>query len=215
MSNIFELTSNYKEIIEMADQLDEQTLDDMLEAIEGTVEEKVASMIAVVKSVKGELEVAKDFKKSLDGRMKSMNNTIARLNDYILLSVDTIGKPKKGAEQFKKLEIKDKPWVKSAWTQFNPPSVEVVDDRIIDSEFKIPQPDKVDTALVATKWKEKMVQFEENKTKEMEIISQMLERGDIDESEADQRLEQWVKDNKHNYEIKGIEVKQSVGIRYR
>lgn len=215
MSNIFELTSNYKEIVDMADQLDEQTLDDMLEAIEGTVEEKVASMIAVVKSVKGELEVAKDFKKSLEGRMNSMNNTITRLNDYILLSVDTIGKPKKGAEQFKKLEISNKPWVKSAWTQFNPPSVEVVDDRIIDPEFKIPQPDKVDTKAVATKWKEKMTEFEESKAKEMGMISQMLEHGDIDEAEADQRLEQWVKDNKHNYEIKGIEVKQSVGIRYR
>lgn len=215
MSNVFELTQDYKQIIEMADQLDEQTLSDMLEAIEGALEEKVAATVAVVKSIKGELDVAKDFKKSLEGRIKTMDNTINRLNDFILLSVDTIGKPKKGAEQFKKLEIEGKPWVKSIWTQYNPPAVSIVDDRLIDPEFKIQQPDKVDTKAIAAKWKELNLKYEEAKLAEMEIIQSLIEKGEIDSVEADERLEQWIKDNRNNYEVKGIAVAQAISVRYR
>jgi hypothetical protein len=213
MSNIFELSTNWKQIIEMADELDEQTLDDMLEAIEGATEEKVASMIAVVKSVKGELEVAKDFKKTLEDRIKTMNNTINRLNDYIMLGVDTVGKPKKGAEQFKKLEIKNAPWVKSAWTQFNPPSVNIVDERLVDPDFLIPQPDKVDTKEIAKRWKEDMAEFEAKKNAVLLDLQTQIDEGSINEDDATAQFEEWEKENKP--QISGVEVSQSVGIRYR
>lgn len=213
MSNIFELSTNWKQIIEMADELDEQTLDDMLEAIEGATEEKVASMIAVVKSVKGELEVAKDFKKTLEDRIKTMNNTINRLNDYIMLGVDTVGKPKKGAEQFKKLEIKNAPWVKSAWTQFNPPPVNIVDERLVDPDFLIPQPDKVDTKEIAKRWKEDMAEFEAKKNAVLLDLQTQIDEGSINEDDATAQFEEWEKENKP--QISGVEVSQSVGIRYR
>lgn len=213
MANIFKLTSDWKAIVDMADQLDEQTLDDMLEAIEGATEEKVANMIAVVKNVKGELEVAKDFKKSIEEKIKTMNNTIDRLNEYILLGVDTVGQPKKDAPEFKKLSISNAPWVKSAWTQYNPPKVEIVDDRMIDPEFLIPQPDKVDTKAIAKRWKEDNEEFEARRNSFMLELQTMINDGEINEDQADELLEQFETQNKP--QISGVDVSQSVGIRYR
>jgi hypothetical protein len=215
MSNIFDLSNNWKQIIEMADELDEQTLEDMLEAIEGATEEKVASTIAVVKSIKGELDVAKDFKKTIEAKIKTMENTVNRLNDYILLGVDTVGKPKKGAEQFKKLEIKNAPWVKSAWTQFNPPKVEIVDENMLDPEYLVPQPPKIDTKTIAKHWKENMEEFEAKRNAFLLELQTMIDEQDIDEQEADERLEAWDREMKRQHEIQGVDVTQSVGIRYR
>lgn len=213
MANIFNLTEAWKQIIDMADELDDQTLEDTLESIEGETADKVANMIAVVKSVKSEIDLAKDFKKTIEEKIRTMENTVTRINDYIMLGVDTVGKPKKGAEQFKKLEIKEAPWVKSAWTQFNPPKVEIVDDRLVDPEFLIPQPHKVDTKEIAKRWKEELEEYEAKKNAYMLELQVKINEGEIEESEADQMLEEFEKDNKP--ELSGVKVTQSVGIRYR
>jgi hypothetical protein len=213
MANIFNLTEAWKQIVDMADQLDEQTLEDTLESIEGETGDKVANMIAVVKNIKSEIDLAKDFKKTVEDKIRTMENTVARINDYILLGVDTVGKPKKGAEQFKKLEISGAPWVKSAWTQFNPPKVEIVDDRLVDPEFLIPQPHKVDTKEIAKRWKEENESFEAKRNAYMLDLQVSINEGEITEEEADQRLEQF--DQHHKPDLSGVKVTQSVGIRYR
>lgn len=213
MSNIFELADHYKQIIEMADELDEQTLEDMLEAIEEATETKVASFVAVVKSVKGELEVAKDFKKQLEDRIRTMNNTINRLNEYIMAGVETVGNPKKGAEQFKKLEIKGAPWVKSAWTQNNPPTVEIVDERIVDQEFKVPQPDKIDGKAIAKRWKEESDEYEAKRSAFIMELELKIGEGEIEQEVAEERLKDFEIANKP--QIPGVVVTQSIGIRYR
>jgi hypothetical protein len=213
MANIFKLTSDWKTIVDMADMLDEQTLEDMLEAIEGATEEKVANMVAVVKNIKAELDLAKDFKKEIEAKIKSMDNTINRLNDYILLGVDTVGQPKKDAPEFKKLEIKNAPWVKSAWTQFNPPKVEIVDERMIDPEFLVPQPDKVDTKAIAKRWKEDLEEWEARKNAVLLDYQTRIEAGEISEDDATAEFEEWEKNNRPS--ISGVNVTQSVGIRYR
>lgn len=215
MANIFELSAAWKEIVNMADQLDEQTLDDTLEAIEGETAEKVANMIAVVKNINAEIDLAKEFKKSVEEKIKTMNNNVKRLNDYIQLGVQTAGQPKKGAEQFKKLEIKGAPWVKSAWTQYNPPSVNIVDERIIDGEYLVPQPPKVDSKKIAADWKKRQEEYEARRNAEIMSIQLAIDSGELDPVYADDRLEEWERDNRHNYEILGVEVKQTVGIRYR
>jgi hypothetical protein len=213
MANIFNLTEAWKQIVDMADQLDEQTLEDTLESIEGETADKVANMIAVVKNVKSEIDLAKDFKKTIEEKIRTMENTVARLNDYILLGVDTVGQPKKGAEQFRKLEIKNAPWVKSAWTQFNPPKVEVVDDRLVDPEFLVPQPHKVDTKEIAKRWKEELEEYEGKRNAFLLDLQLQIDEGKITADEADQAVEQFEKDNKP--EMSGVKVTQSVGIRYR
>jgi Siphovirus Gp157 len=215
MSNIFKLTDDFKTIVDMADQLDDQTLEDMLEAIGELTADKVANTIAVIKSVKGELDVAKDFKKDLEGRIKSMNNTINRLTEYVQLGVETVGTPKKDAPDFKKLEIKNAPWVKSVWTQNNPPSVEIVNVRDIPEEFMIPKPSEPSGSKIAAAWKENMIQYEALRTAEYIRLKEKVDAGEMDPMDAEDQMDIWERENKHNYEIPGVEVKQSVGVRFR
>ena len=214
MANIFKLTSDYKAIQEMADELDPQTLDDMIEAIQDATEEKVSSLIAVVKSVEGDLEVAKTHKKYVEERISTMNSTITRLKEYIHLGVETVGKPKKGAEQFVKLEFKGVPHVKSAWTQFNPPKVEVIDDRLIPDDYLVPQPAKVNSTKIAADWKKKQEEYQAQKNAFILDLSTRIGE-EFDEQEADERLEAWEKENRHISEIQGVDVTQKIAVRYR
>jgi predicted nuclease of restriction endonuclease-like RecB superfamily len=213
MANIFNLSQNWKQIVDMADDLDDQTLADTLEALDGEIGDKVANTIAVIKSVEKDIELAKEYKKTLDDRIKTMNNTVKRLKDYVMLGVDTAGKPKKGAEQFRKLEIKDAPWVKSAWTQYNPPSVKVVDDRLVDPDYLVPQPDKVNTTEIAKRWKEDMAEFEAKKNAKLLELQTQIDENEIQEDDATAELEQWEKDNAPHFS--GVEIRQDVGVRFR
>lgn len=215
MSNIFKLTDDFKTIVEMADQLDEQTLEDMLEAIGEATSDKVAKTIAVIKSVKGELDVAKDFKKDLEARIKTMTSTVNRLNEYIMLGVETVGKPKKDAPQFRKLEIKDHPYVKSVWTQYNPPSVEIINEGDLDEEFLIPQPPKANNKLIAERWKENMAEYEAKRSAFILDLQTQVDEGKITTDQADDNLKLWEFENKAKFEISGVEVRQTVGVRYR
>jgi predicted nuclease of restriction endonuclease-like RecB superfamily len=213
MTNIFNLSQNWKQIIDMADELDDQTLADTMESLEGEIGDKVANTIAVIKSVEKDIELAKDYKKTLEDRIKTMNNTVKRLKDYVMIGVDTAGKPKKGAEQFRKLEIKDAPWVKSAWTQYNPPSVKVVDDRLVDPDYLVPQPDKVNTTEIAKRWKEDMAEFEAKKNAKLLELQTQIDENEIQEDDATAEFEQWEKDNAPHFS--GVEIKQDVGVRFR
>lgn len=215
MANIFQLSDQFKQLVEMADQIDDQTLEDTLEALGEMTADKVANTIAVIKSVDGELEVAKQFKKDLDARIKTMENTKARLNEYIMLGVDTVGTPKKDAPDFKKLEIKNAPWVKSVWTQLNPPKVNIVDNNQLSEEYLVPQPPKPDSKKIAADWKKKSAEYAEQKEIIVNVLRNKIESGEMTEAEAEDELFIWERENKHNYEIAGVEVQQTVGIRYR
>ena len=60
MANLFELTSNFKYILDHADELDEQTLNDTLESIQEPLEEKVDNTVGLLKSLKNDID---NFKK--------------------------------------------------------------------------------------------------------------------------------------------------------
>ena len=215
MANIFQLSDQFKQLVEMADQIDDQTLEDTLEALGELTADKVANTIAVVKSVDGELAVAKQFKKDLEARIKTMENTMNRLNEYIMLGVETVGAPKKDAPDFKKLEIKEAPWVKSVWTQLNPPKVNVVDMEQLPQEYLKPQPPKPDGTKIAADWKKKMKEYEDKHAEFVANLQAAVDNEMITQAEAEDDLIIWERENKAKYEIAGVEVQQTVGIRYR
>ena len=213
MSNIFKLTDDFKQIIDMADQLDPQTLEDTLEALGELTADKVAKTIAVMKSIEGEISVAKEYKKDLEQRIKTMEATQKRLSEYIQLGVETVGKPKKGAEQFRKLEIKDHPWVKSVWTQYNPPSVEVVNLEAFPENYLVPQPPKADSKKIAADWKKKMSEYEARRNAFILEMETLIQEGQIDEEKAAEAITNFEEQNKPK--IPGVEINQTIGVRFR
>lgn len=215
MANIFQLTNQFKELVDLADQLDAQTLEDTLESLGDLTADKVANTIAVMKSIDGELAVAKQYKKDIEEKIKTMENTKKRLSEYIQLGVEVVGKPKKDAPDFKKLEIKDAPWVKSVWTQLNPPKVDIKDPDQLPEEYLIPQPPKPDAKKIAADWKTNSAAYETERTKIWEYYMGMAHAGELTDAEAEDEIAIWERENKPKYEIAGADVTQTIGVRFK
>lgn len=151
--NLYQLTSNYMQIIELSNQLDEETFWDTLESIEEPLAMKMANYVKVIRSIEGDIEMIDKETKRLTELKASKNNTISRLKQTLLDSVEIVGEvnPKTGG---KKLVVKDDPFVKSIYTQKNPPSVQVLEEDEIPEDYKVKQPDKVDSKAILAAYKE-------------------------------------------------------------
>lgn len=151
--NLYQLTSNYMQIIELSNQLDEETFLDTLESIEEPLAMKMANYVKVIRSIEGDIEMIDKEAKRLAELKVSKNNTIERLKQTLLDSIEIVGEvnPKTGG---KKLVVKDDPFLKSIYTQKNPPSVKVLDENEIPEEYKVKQPDKVDGKAILEAWKD-------------------------------------------------------------
>ena len=151
--NLYQLTSNYMQIIELSNQLDEETFLDTLESIEEPLAMKMANYVKVIRSIEGDIEMIEKEVKRLAELKASKNNTIARLKQTLLDSVEIVGEvnPKTGG---KKLVVKDDPFVKSIYSQRNPPSVQVLEEDKIPEDYKVKQPDKVDSKAILAAYKE-------------------------------------------------------------
>lgn len=151
--NLYQLTSNYMQIIELSNQLDEETFLDTLESIEEPLAMKMANYVKVIRSIEGDIEMIDKEVKRLAELKASKNNTISRLKQTLLDSVEIVGEvnPKTGG---KKLVVKDDPFVKSIYTQKNPPSVQVLEEDEIPEDYKVKQPDKVDSKAILAAYKE-------------------------------------------------------------
>lgn len=150
--NLFQLTANYLQIIELSNQLDEETLKDTLESIQEPLEIKMANIVKVIRSIENDIEAIEKEEKRLKEFKESKRNTIKRLKFMLLESVEVVGNVTKTGG--KKLEVKNDPYVKSVYTQKNPPSVEIIDANLIPSDFKVPQEPKVDSKAIIAAWKE-------------------------------------------------------------
>ena len=151
--NLFQLTSNYMQIIELSNQLDEETFQDTLESIEEPLAIKMANYVKVIRTIEADIEMIDKETKRLSELKSSKNNTIKRLKNTLLDSVEIVGEDTKTGG--KKLVVKDDPYVKSVYTQKNPLKLEVIDESKIPKEYKIQQPDKVDGKSILAAIKEK------------------------------------------------------------
>ena len=151
--NLYQLTSNYMQIIELSNQLDEETFLDTLESIEEPLAMKMANYVKVIRSIEGDIEMIDKEVKRLAELKASKNNTIARLKQTLLDSVEIVGEvnPKTGG---KKLVVKDDPFVKSIYSQKNPPCAQVLEEDKIPEDYKVKQPDKVDSKAILAAYKE-------------------------------------------------------------
>ena len=149
--NLYQLTKNYLEIINLSDELDEETLRDTLESISEPLEIKMANIVKVIRSIEADIDFVETEEKRLKELKESKRNTIKRLKNMLLDSVEIVGKETKTGG--KKLEVKGDAFVKSVYTQKNPPSVEIVDPKLIPDNFKIAQEPKIDSKAIIDAWK--------------------------------------------------------------
>lgn len=136
MANLFELTSNFKYILDHADELDEQTLNDTLESIQEPLEEKVDNTVGLLKSLKNDIDNFKKEEQDLKKRRQTIENNFKRVKEWSEYTLSTLDVDKlKG----NKHELR---------MQKNGVSVSIPDESKVPEQYLIPQPPKINKSEI-------------------------------------------------------------------
>jgi predicted nuclease with TOPRIM domain len=138
---LYELTDNYMQLVEMADQLDEETFRNTLESIQDSIEDKVENTAKVIKSIEADVLAIKEEEKRLKERRQALESRIDNIKDYLKEQLEKAGIDKVKRPTF------------TVSIQNNPPKAEIVDEKSLPLEFMIPQPAKVDKRAILEKLK--------------------------------------------------------------
>lgn len=133
MSTLFNLTDNYKQVYDLiAEQGDEQLLNDTLESINDALEDKADGYVSVIKSLESDNKAIDEEIKRLQQRKTTNKNGIDRLKESLKESMEATGK------------TKFKTALNSYNIQNNPPSLNVIEEKHIPSDFWLSQAPKLD-----------------------------------------------------------------------
>ena len=136
MVKLYELTHQYKQLQDMADDLDPLTLQDTLEAIEESIEDKAENTAKLIRSWEAEAKAIKEEEKRLADRRKALENRISNTKAYLFEQMEIAG-----------LDKVKRPTLTVSIAN-NPPSVEVIDPDLIPSLFMIDQEPKIDKKAI-------------------------------------------------------------------
>lgn len=135
MSTLYQMTAQAGELYELlqGEIIDEQTFKDTLEAI-GT-EEKIEGYCQVIKNLQADLDMFKAEADRIADRMKPIKNNIDRMKDSLLAFLKASGQDKVKAGTF-------------AVSIGTSKATNILDEALIPTEYKTPQPDKIDKTAI-------------------------------------------------------------------
>ena len=135
---LYEMTDNYKAVLEMAQNpdIDEQAIKDTLEAIQGDIKEKADGYAKVIKELDGEADKLTAEIKRLTDRKNTIQNNIAYMKQSLKEAMTATGNLKFRTDLF------------SFNIQKNPPALIVDNEETIPSEYLIPQEPKIDKKAI-------------------------------------------------------------------
>ena len=140
--SLYTLTGDFLKIQELAESSESaEVFADTLESIEMAIEDKVENTAKVIRNLESQVVALKDEEKRFSERRKPIENSIKRLKENLYTSMIVTGKRKVEAGTFKVSIAK------------NPASLSV-DESLLPHEFFVPQPPKVDNALVKSALKD-------------------------------------------------------------
>lgn len=134
-NTLYQMTIQASELYELlqGEIIDEQVFKDTLEAI-GT-EEKVEGYCQVIKELQGDLDKFKAESDRLAARMTTIKNNVERMKNSLLAFLQASGQDKVKAGTF----------TVSIGTS---KQTNILDENLIPTEFKTPQPDKIDKMAI-------------------------------------------------------------------
>ena len=132
---LYELTSGYQQVLEIAEQLDAETLKDTLDSIEGAIEDKVENTAFVIRSLESNVKIIDEEIKRLQAMKSAQQNNANSLKTYIQESMEMVGLDKVVGNLIK------------VTVQNNPPSVRLTDD-FKDSRYLVEVEPKVDKRAI-------------------------------------------------------------------
>lgn len=132
---LYELASSYQQVLEIAEQLEAETLKDTLDAINDAVESKVENTAFVIKSLEGNISVIDEEIKRLQAMKSTQQNNVKSLKLYIQDAMEQVGLEKVQGDLIK-IAI-----------QNNPPSVRLRDD-FNNSDYLVEVAPRVDKKAI-------------------------------------------------------------------
>lgn len=133
---LYNLTVRAKRLYEMLqdEDIDEQTVNDTLEAMEA--DEKLESCAMLIRQLKADETALKDEKEWIEKKRSKISKDIDRFNEEL--------------RRF--MEVSDQKSVKVGIFNIsivkNPPKTEIVNDELLDKQYFVPQPPKIDKAAI-------------------------------------------------------------------
>lgn len=128
--SLYKLSEQYREALTTLQdmELDEETVKDTLEGLQGNIEVKATNVALFVKNIEALAESIKEAESQMAARRKSIENRAARIREYLLVGMQLSGITKIECPYFK-IALRD-----------NPESVIVEDEKLIPSEYFKPAP---------------------------------------------------------------------------
>lgn len=121
---LYDLTDQYTSLLELLENdPDNEQLQQMINGLEGAIEEKVENICKVIRMLEGQAKVIGDEIVRLQQRKTTVENNIRRLKESTQQLLTDAGLERIKGKLF------------NVWIQSNPPSVNVVDETQIPERF--------------------------------------------------------------------------------
>ena len=138
---LYELAQNYAQLLETAEEIESDALVDTLEALQDAIEDKAENIAKLIKNLEADAKIIKEEEQRLAERRRAIEAKVERLKTYLQEQLETAG-----------IEKVKRPTITVA-IQVNPPSVDVIDETAIPSDFLIPQAPKLDKRSILERLK--------------------------------------------------------------
>lgn len=89
---LYELTDNYQQLLELADETDPQAFEDTLEALQDEINHKAENVAKVIRTYEAEVKALDEEKKRLEDRITARKNKMDRLKNYLIENLQKAGK---------------------------------------------------------------------------------------------------------------------------
>jgi phage host-nuclease inhibitor protein Gam len=127
---LYELTDNYRRILDMLDEGQDEALQDTLDSIKDAIEQKAEGIAKIIRTMDAEAEAIKAEEQRLNQRRKAIESRRDGLKRYLEDQLNLTGIDKVKTATF------------TVALQNNPPSVNVLDDTAIPQTFKVHIPEQ-------------------------------------------------------------------------
>jgi hypothetical protein len=139
---LYQLTSNYFSVLDMAEDMDFDTLKDTLESIQEAIEDKAENVAKLIRCLEADAKAIKEEEQRMADRRKAIENKVANVKTYLQEQLEFAG-----------LDKVKRPTI-TVSIQANPQSVLVKDESLIPSHYMIPVAPKLDKKAVLSFLKE-------------------------------------------------------------
>ncbi|RZI03065.1 siphovirus Gp157 family protein [Staphylococcus condimenti] len=132
MTNLFNLSRDFMELQNELDNIDPEVLQDTLDAIQASMDEKIDNTIGLIRSVEGDIDTVDKEIKRLQAVKKQKQTLTQKLKDYMQNALDY--------QQLQNYRTQ----TNYIYKRRNAPSVFITNEKLIDKSYFVEQEPKLD-----------------------------------------------------------------------